>query len=101
MRRLFPLSSGRSTVGQRNEFNRGAAVRSVNRREFVRGLRDSDLATTVSIMLRQRAWARASDHCKVVVVLFGGGARVGEFFAPGEDGQSLDPAGQFLCSPIS
>lgn len=76
-------------MGQRNEFNRGAALRSLDRREFVRGLCGAALATTVSGMLPQRAWARASDRRKVVVVTFGGGARDEETFSP--EGQENIP----------
>jgi len=76
-------------MGQTNEFNRGAALRSLNRRDFVRGLCGSALATTVSSALPQRAWARASDRRKVVVVTFGGGARDEETFAP--EGQENIP----------
>ena len=70
-------------MGQNNESNRIAAARSLDRREFVRALCGSALATTVSSVLPQRAWARASDRRKVVVVTFGGGARDEETFAPG------------------
>lgn len=64
-------------------------MRSLNRREFVQGLCSSALATTVSSMLPQRAWARASDRRKVVVVTFGGGARDEETFSP--EGQQNIP----------
>jgi hypothetical protein len=83
-------------MGHGNEFNRGAALRSVNRREFVCGLCGSALATTISGMLPQRAWARASDQRKVVVVTFGGGARDEETFAP--QGQENIP--RLLHDPI-
>jgi hypothetical protein len=94
-------------MGQRNEFDRGAALRSLSRREFVRGLCGSALATTVSSMLPQRAWARASDHRKVVVVTFGGGARDEETFAPeGQENiprllQELIPQASFFTQVVN
>lgn len=81
-------------MGQRNEFNRGAALRSLNGREFVRG-GGSALATTVSSRLRQRAWARASDHRKVEGGYFRGGAGDEETFAPVEEGNCSNAARRF------
>jgi hypothetical protein len=72
-----------------NESNRIAAARGLDRREFVRAVCGSALAATVSSMLPQRAWARAADRRKVVVVTFGGGARDQETFAP--EGQENIP----------
>jgi hypothetical protein len=46
-------------------------------------------------MLRQRAWARASDHRKVVVVTFGGGAGDEETIAPEEEGNCSNAAYRF------
>lgn len=40
---------------QSNEFNRGAALQSLNTREFVSGLCGSALATTVANTLPERA----------------------------------------------
>jgi len=76
-------------MGYRTESNRLAAARGFDRREFVRAVCGSALATTVSSMLPQRACARASDRRKVVVVTFGGGARDQETFAP--EGQENIP----------
>lgn len=70
---------------QRTESNLLAASLSFDRRDFVRGLCGSALATTVSSVLPLRAWARAPEKRRVVVVTFGGGARDEETFAP--DGQ--------------
>lgn len=76
-------------MGHGMESNRIASALSLNRREFVRAICGSALATTVSSVLPQRAWARASDRRKVVVVTFGGGARDQETFAP--EGQENIP----------
>jgi hypothetical protein len=67
---------------QSNESNLIAASRSLDRRDFVRGLCGSALATTVSSVLPLRAWASVPQKRKVVVVTFGGGARDEETFAP-------------------
>src|ERR1022692_4551264 len=76
-------------MGQSNESSRIAAARGWDRREFVRALCGSGLATTVSSVLPPRVWARTSDRRKVVVVTFGGGARDQETFAP--EGQENIP----------
>lgn len=76
-------------MGRSDESSRIAAARGLDRREFVRALCGSALATTVSSVLPRRAWARASDRRKVVVVTFGGGARDQETFAP--EGQENIP----------
>src|ERR1035437_3859659 len=66
-----------------------AAARTCDRREFLRGLCGSALATSVSSLLPQRAWARVANRRKVVVVTFGGGARDEETFSP--EGQENIP----------
>jgi hypothetical protein len=76
-------------MDQSNNLYQLASARRLGRREFVRGVCGSALATTVSSVLPQRAWARALDRRKVVVVTFGGGARDQETFAP--EGQENIP----------
>jgi hypothetical protein len=74
---------------QSNESKLIAASRSLDRRDFVRGLCGSALATTVSSVLPLRAWASIPQKRKVVVVTFGGGARDEETFGP--EGQANIP----------
>lgn len=76
-------------MGRFGQLERMAAERSYGRREFLRGLCGSALATTASSVLPQRAWASAAPQRKVVVVTFGGGARDQETFAP--EGQENIP----------
>ncbi|WP_218623935.1 hypothetical protein [Granulicella sp. dw_53] len=76
-------------MNQVDQWNRLAAGRSYDRREFLRGLCGSALATTVSSVLPRRAWGSAVKRRKVVVVTFGGGARDEETFAP--EGQQNIP----------
>ncbi len=66
-----------------------AAAQSRTRREFLRGVCGSALATSVSSVLPGRAWAAPAAGRKVVVVTFGGGARDQETFAP--EGQENIP----------
>jgi hypothetical protein len=79
----------------------------MDRREFVRGVCGSALATAVSSVLPQRAWARASDRRKVMVVTFGGGARDEETFAPeGEENiprllKELIPQASFFTQVVN
>ena len=70
-------------MAQSNGSHLISASRSLDRREFVRGLCGSALATTVSSVIPLRAWAGAPKNRRVVVVTFGGGARDEETFAPG------------------
>ncbi len=76
-------------MSQANELRSIRTAQRIGRRDFVRGLCNSALATTVSSVLPQRAWARAADRRKVIVVTFGGGARDQETFAP--EGQENIP----------
>jgi len=76
-------------MSQGNELCRIRKAKGIDRREFVRGLCNSALATTVSSVLPARAWARTVDRRKVIVVTFGGGARDQETFAP--EGQENIP----------
>ena len=70
-------------------WNQIAAEQSRTRREFLRGVCGSALATSVSSVLPGRALAADAAHRKVVVVTFGGGARDQETFAP--EGQENIP----------
>jgi hypothetical protein len=76
-------------MGFSSESYRIAAARGLDRRELVRAVCGSVMAAAVSSVLPQRAWARATDRRKVVVVTFGGGARDQETFAP--EGQENIP----------
>ncbi len=70
-------------------WNHIAAEQSRTRREFLRGLCGSALATSASGVLPGRAWAEPAANRKIVVVTFGGGARDQETFAP--EGQENIP----------
>lgn len=76
-------------MGKSHESNRIAAARGRDRREFIRALCSSALGSTVSSVLPARAWARAAERRKVVVVTFGGGARDQETFS--QEGQENIP----------
>jgi hypothetical protein len=76
-------------MGRIDQLDRMAAERSYGRRDFLRGLCGSALATTASSVLPRRAWASAANQRKVVVVTFGGGARDQETFSP--EGQENIP----------
>lgn len=60
-----------------------AAERNKSRRDFLRSICGSALATTACSVLPRRAWGAMPARRKVVVVTFGGGARDEETFAPG------------------